>query len=83
MIRAVIRIRPKRGVRDPEGRAIAAALKRLGFEEVGEVRRGKHIEVEIEGRGGEAALKRVKEMCETFLANPVTEDYEVELAGLD
>lgn len=68
----------KQGVLDPQGKAIGRALSGLGFEEVGEVRQGKVIELEVADGTDE---KRIKDMCEKLLANPVIEDYKIEIAG--
>ena len=69
----------KNGVLDPQGKAIGHALNGLGFAEVGEVRQGKVIDLELAETGSEAARARIKEMCEKLLANTVIEKYEIEL----
>lgn len=75
-MKATIHIMLKNGVLDPQGKAIGTALHSLGFDEVGEVRQGKVIEMDIEGNADKA---RLEEMCEKLLANPVIEDYRVEI----
>ncbi|PJB71451.1 MAG: phosphoribosylformylglycinamidine synthase [Alphaproteobacteria bacterium CG_4_9_14_3_um_filter_47_13] len=77
-MKAVIHITLKKGVLDPQGKAIGHALEGMGFDEVGEVRQGKMIELEIAEGTDEA---RVKEMCEKLLANPVIEDYTIEIGA--
>ena len=63
------------------GKAVGDALARMGFSEVGEVRIGKVIELELaDGLDKAAAEARVREMCEQLLANTVVEKFEVELA---
>jgi phosphoribosylformylglycinamidine synthase subunit PurS len=69
----------KDGVLDPQGKAIAHALNNLGFREVGEVRQGKVIDIEIEERDRVKARAHIGEMCEKLLANTVIEKYEIEL----
>jgi len=69
----------KNGVLDPQGKAIGHALNNLGFREVGEVRQGKVIDIEIEERDETKAHANLKEMCEKLLANTVIEKYEIEL----
>ncbi len=69
----------KNGVLDPQGKAIGHALNGLGFGEVGEVRQGKLIDIEIGESSPEQARTRLKEMCEKLLANTVIEKYEIEL----
>ncbi|MBV9570831.1 MAG: phosphoribosylformylglycinamidine synthase subunit PurS [Alphaproteobacteria bacterium] len=69
----------KNGVLDPQGKAIGHALNGLGFGEVGEVRQGKVIDLELAETSAEAARSRIKEMCEKLLANTVIEKYEIDL----
>jgi phosphoribosylformylglycinamidine synthase len=69
----------KNGVLDPQGKAIGHALGNLGFPGIGEVRQGKVIDIELEGRDEAKARAEVKEMCEKLLANTVIEKYEIEL----
>lgn len=76
-MKATVHITLKKGVLDPQGKAIGHALEGLGFDEVGEVRQGKVIEIEIADGTNE---DRVKDMCEKLLANPVIEDYKIDLA---
>ena len=73
-------ITPKRGVLDPQGKAIASSLHSLGFGEVEGVRMGKYLEIELSpGTEGREASDRVREMCERLLANGVIEDFRFEL----
>ena len=74
-MRAKILIRPKQGILDPQGKAIERALPALGFEGVSEVRVGRLVELEA------ADPERLGELCEKLLANPLIEDYEIELDG--
>lgn len=73
-------ITPKRGVLDPQGKAIASSLHALGFGEVGDVRMGKYLEIRLSGDGA-AAQNRVREMCERLLANGVIEDFRFEVVA--
>lgn len=77
-MKATVHITLKTGVLDPQGKAIGHALGSLGFEGVGEVRQGKVIELDLADGTDEA---QVKDMCEKLLANPVIEDYKIEMAG--
>ncbi len=72
-------ITPKRGILDPQGKAVQHSLHALGFGEVGEVRVGKYIEVKVREDRRDAAEIRVREMCERLLANGVIEDFRVEV----
>jgi phosphoribosylformylglycinamidine synthase len=74
MPRVVVHVMPKPEILDPQGKAVAAALPRLGFEGIASVRQGKRFELELEGPADEAALARVREAAETLLSNPVIED---------
>jgi phosphoribosylformylglycinamidine synthase len=69
----------KNGVLDPQGKAIGNALHGLGFGQVGAVRQGKVIDIELEERDQARAQASLKEMCEKLLANTVIEKYEIEM----
>ncbi len=69
----------KHGVLDPQGRAVENALKVLGFDEVGDVRVGKYVELGLAAPDRETALARVEEMCRRLLANPVIEQSRFDL----
>lgn len=69
----------KRGVLDPQGKAVARSLGTLGYDEVSDVRLGKYIEVQLEGDDVEVARQRVAEMCRRLLANTVIEDFRIEV----
>ena len=77
--RAHIRVTPRAGLLDPQGLAVEHALSSLGFEEAANVRIGKAIEVDIQAPTRAEAEARVRQMCDKLLANPVTEDYQVEI----
>ncbi len=77
--RAHIRIVPRAGLLDPQGQAVEHALAALGFTEAENVRIGKAIEVQVQAGSREDAEQRVRRMCDKLLANPVTEDYLVEI----
>lgn len=66
-------------VNDPQGLAVADGLRNLGFDGVREVRVGKRIEVTLEAADAGAAEAAVREMCERLLANPVIEDFALEV----
>ena len=72
-----IRVKPRPGLLNPEGKAIHHALNALGWDEVSDVRIGKAIYVELEARSAVDAMERAEAMCRKILANPVTEDFEV------
>ena len=70
-------------VNDPQGLTIKGALHSLGFGEVESVRAGKYMELRVEAKNKKAAEKQVGEMCDKLLANPVIEEYRVEIAAVD
>jgi phosphoribosylformylglycinamidine synthase subunit PurS len=72
-VKAKVLIRPKEGILDPQGKAVERALPALGFEGVHDVRVGRLVELETDDPGQLDAL------CEKLLANPLIEDFEVEL----
>ena len=81
-MKAIVHVGLKNGVLDPQGKAVADTLGRMGYGEVQSARIGKVIELELEdGLEAAAAEARVKEMCEQLLANTVIESYRIELAG--
>ncbi len=75
--RLSIHIVPRRGILDPQGKAVADALHSLGFPEVGDVRVGRYLVVEAHATSADAARDAARAMCEKLLANPVTEDFEI------
>lgn len=76
-----VRILPRAGLLDPQGQAVEHALAALGFRGTSHVHVGKAIELDLDADSGDAALATARRMCETLLANPVTEDFVVELAA--
>lgn len=79
-MKARVFVRLKEGVLDPQGKTIQRSLQSLGYDEVSGVRLGKVFEVDLEASDAARAKERLTEMCERLLANPVIEDFEVELA---
>ena len=79
-MKATVLVRPKPGILDPQGQAVATALEHLGFE-VGETRVGRLIELELPTEDRDEALTEVGRMCEQLLTNPLIESYAIELDG--
>jgi phosphoribosylformylglycinamidine synthase subunit PurS len=79
-VRAVVLVRPKAGILDPQGEAVETSLKHLGFA-VGEARVGKVIDLELNAENEAAARAEIERMCEQLLANPLIESYEIEVAA--
>ena len=78
--RVSVHITPRRGILDPQGKAVESALHSLGFEGVMSVHVGRYIVIDTESENADAAVASVTAMCERLLANPVTEDFEIESA---
>jgi phosphoribosylformylglycinamidine synthase len=74
MGRVVIDVMPKPEILDPQGKAVAGALARLGFGEFAGARQGKRFELEVEGEVTDDVLARAREAAATLLSNPVIED---------
>ena len=77
-VRVLVRLKP--GILDVQGAAVKRALLGLGFDEVTDLRVGKVIEVELPIGSPAEARQRVGEMCRQLLANPILEDYTLEMA---
>jgi phosphoribosylformylglycinamidine synthase subunit PurS len=74
-MKARVLIRPKEGILDPQGKAVERALPALGFEGVSHVHVGRLVELETDNPD------ELESLCEKLLANPLIEDYEIELEG--
>lgn len=72
-----LHITPRRGILDPQGKAVAGALQTLGFAGVEDVHVGRHVIVELKASSAADAEKEARAMCQKLLANPVTEDFEI------
>ena len=79
-MRATVLVRPKQGILDPQGEAVASALGHLGFA-VSTARVGKVIDLDVEAADEATARTEVEKMCEQLLANPLMESYEVQIVG--
>lgn len=74
-MKAIVTVKLKEGVLDPQGKAITHALHSLGFHNATDTRVGKTIEITLNETDRAHAEKIVAEMCEELLANTVIEDY--------
>ncbi len=81
-MKAKVYISLKKGILDPQGKAVERALATLGFSGVEGVRIGKYLEVELAPQATGTASESVKEMCEKLLANTVIETYRYELEAV-
>ncbi len=80
-MKAKVTISLKPGVLDPQGKAIEGALAGLGFDGASNVRQGKVIELTVAATHEAAARAAVDDMCKKLLANPVMENYSIEIVG--
>ena len=76
-MKALVKIMPKKGVLDPQGKAIEKSLNQLGFSQINTVIQGKLIEIEIDSINENDAQKIVEDASKQLLANLVIEDYEI------
>ena len=79
MPKVTIHVTPKPSILDAQGRTVQGALHSLGFSGAENVRIGRHIELDLPA--GENVEAVAKAMCDKLLANPVTEDYRVEVSA--
>jgi len=77
-----VSITPREGLLDPQGKVVLNALRSLDFDEVADVKVGRLIRLRILAPNMEVARERADEMCRRLLANPVTEEYELELENI-
>ena len=75
--RVAVHVVPRRGLLDPQGKAVADALHTLGFRDVAAVHVGRHLVLELDAVDEDGARSLTREMCERLLANPVTEDFHI------
>jgi phosphoribosylformylglycinamidine synthase PurS subunit len=76
-----VRVTPRRGILDPQGKAVGGALSALGFEGVTEARVGRLVTFHLAAAGEAEARERAEAMCRQLLANPVTEDFAVRVSA--
>jgi phosphoribosylformylglycinamidine synthase subunit PurS len=78
-MKARIVVTPKKTVLDPQGKAVATAIKHLGMECINDARVGKYIELDIEGQNVDLTREKLETICKDLLSNPVIEDYKLEI----
>ncbi|MFZ8894363.1 MAG: phosphoribosylformylglycinamidine synthase subunit PurS [bacterium] len=79
MLKGVITVMLQPNVLDVQGQAVQGALKHLGFDSVEQVRIGRQIEMILPTEDREAASLQLREMAEKLLANPVIEDFQIDI----
>jgi phosphoribosylformylglycinamidine synthase PurS subunit len=78
-MKIAVNVHLKKGVLDPQGKAVLHALETLGFSDVKDVRVGKQILIDIDTEDEKKAIEEAKKMANELLANPVIENYEIEV----
>jgi phosphoribosylformylglycinamidine synthase PurS subunit len=76
-----VRVTPRRGILDPQGKAVGGALASLGFGGVSEARVGRLVTFHLAAESEAEARSRADAMCRQLLANPVTEDFAVSVSA--
>ena len=79
MLNAKVYVTLKKGVLDPQGKAVQHSLVSLGYGSVADVRLGKYVEVKLDETDKDKAKVQLREMCEKLLANTVIEDYSFDI----
>jgi len=79
MLKAIVTVMLKKGIFDPQGRAVQNGLDSIGFDNVTGVRVGKQLEMDLDMDDVSTAEASVHEMCDKMLANPVVESYSFEI----
>ena len=77
MYEAKVKIGLKKGVSDPEGANTLKALHLLGFNTVKEAKTIRIVDLLIDGKNRDEVKKKVEEMCQRLLTNPVIHTYEI------
>jgi phosphoribosylformylglycinamidine synthase len=77
--RIEVRVVPRRGILDPQGKAVAGALASLGFQRIGDLHVGRLVTLDLAAETADAARETAVTMCRQLLANPVTEEFSVEV----
>jgi phosphoribosylformylglycinamidine synthase subunit PurS len=77
-VKAVVLVRPKAGILDPQGQAVEESLRKLGFAVSG-ARVGRVVDLQLEVSDPAEAKAQVERMCSELLANPLIESVEIEL----
>jgi phosphoribosylformylglycinamidine synthase subunit PurS len=79
-MRATVLVRPKPGILDPQGEAVQASLRQLGFP-VEQARVGRLVDLDLGDADPDTARAELARMCEQLLTNPLIESYEIELGA--
>jgi len=81
-MKAKVYVTLKPSVLDPQGKAIHHSVELMGFEKIADVRQGKYFEISLDDAATESEAKTaVEKIAKDVLANPVIEDYRVEIVS--
>jgi len=75
-----IKIIPKKAVNDPRGTQVMNGLKNLGYDNLNQVSVGKYIIISISAENEKSCKEMIARACEDFIANPLIEEYEIEIS---
>jgi len=78
-MKAYVYVSLKKSVLDPQGKTIHNALKKMGYQGLGDVRQGKYFELSLDGLEREQAAAEVERMAREVLTNPVIEEFHYRL----
>jgi phosphoribosylformylglycinamidine synthase len=79
-VKAVVLVRPKEGILDPQGDAVRHSLRKLGFD-VATARVGRVVDLDVDAADADDAREQVQRMCADLLANPLIESFEIRIEG--
>ena len=81
-MKALVYVTLKPSVLDPQGKAIHHSVESLGFEKIGDIRQGKYFEITLDSSQTETEVREsIDKIARDVLANPVIEDYKIEIFG--
>lgn len=81
-MKAIVYVTLKPSVLDPQGKAIHHSVESMGYAGIGDIRQGKYFEIALDGTVAEEDAKAaIEKIANDVLANPVIEDYRVEIVG--
>ncbi len=77
--RAVVRITLRKGILDVQGKAVENALHAIDFDTISDVRIGRYVELNVKANDTEAAKVLVADACKKLIANPIIEDFDIQI----
>ncbi|MEE8410674.1 MAG: phosphoribosylformylglycinamidine synthase subunit PurS [Myxococcota bacterium] len=82
MFKVELIVRPRAGVRDPQGNAVEESLRSIGFDGMNVHCVGRYLRMDLDAESEEAAKKIAEEMCRRLLVNPSLETYDLTIAAI-